>query len=98
MKPNTSTFLVLALTATIAAGWTLRPVSEARPKQHRKRVMFTNLDDINRVNKSASRIFGVGDGLGPGKFLCSGTGDTFYEKSTRDCYGALAFDFDEQES
>jgi hypothetical protein len=61
-------------------------------------VMFTNLGDINRINKAASRaFFGHPDAFLNKQVTTENFGQHYYEKSIRDCYGALASDFDELE-
>jgi hypothetical protein len=65
-----------------------------------KKILFTNFLDSNRVNKAASKTFCndtnafIGD-----KAIVDlrGAGGNYFEKSTKDCYGALAYDFDEVE-
>ena len=62
-----------------------------------KHVMFTNFEDSNRINKRASMLLtGRSD-----QFMSNGTGivgeqttPTFFEKSVRNVYDALAFDFE----
>jgi hypothetical protein len=60
-----------------------------------KCVLFTNYNNSNRINKSASRML-IGD---PYQFLtASSHGDQrtgfYFERSTRDTYEALELDFD----
>lgn len=61
-----------------------------------KRINFTNFGNINRVNKSAAlSLTGHEDTFPPNVFVYLGSHGEKYEKSERDCYGALAYDFDE---
>jgi hypothetical protein len=61
----------------------------------KKSVLFTNFGDINRVNKSASRlVFGNAAHFFPGSELVERGSGSYYEKSTRDVYQALELDFD----
>jgi len=71
-----------------------------RPQLDRpKYVLFTNLGDVNRVNKAASKVFlGIFNGFPPGYYLHEAVGLSRYEKSARNCYDALALDFDEIEA
>jgi hypothetical protein len=62
-----------------------------------KAVLFTNYEDINRVNKKASRLFfGDFESFLPGEPFIHGNpkGPFYCEKSVRDVYEALALDFD----
>jgi hypothetical protein len=62
----------------------------------RKVVLFTNFGDINRVNKRASKLF-FGNYLSflPSRpFIWGDPMNVYCEKSIRDVYEALAFDFD----
>jgi hypothetical protein len=63
-----------------------------------KTVMFTNYKNSGVVNKNAARLFG----LPPNELLPEGgriipVGNSVYEKSVKDVYGALALDFDAPE-
>jgi hypothetical protein len=65
-----------------------------------KVVLFTNFQNVNRVNKDASRVFfGRNDQLQSTDYMIlgAGTGNFLLERSTRDVYGALALDFDSPE-
>ena len=56
-----------------------------------KRIAFTNYQDINQINKRASKLFyGHAKAFPPGGAAISDR----YEKSTRNAYDALALDFD----
>ncbi len=56
-----------------------------------KRIAFTNYQDINQINKRASKVFyGHPNAFPPGSPAIADR----YEKSTRSTYDALAFDFD----
>ena len=56
-----------------------------------KQIAFTNFHDINQINKRASKLFyGHPRGFPPGGPALADR----YEKSTRNTYDALAFDFD----
>jgi len=65
-----------------------------------KSILFTNHENSNRVNKAASKAFTSHADAFLGEKLTNdsrgGLGN-YHEKSTRDCYGALALDFDEIE-
>ena len=63
-----------------------------------KHVYFTNLGDVNRVNKAASKLFGApANEFAPGRYIYRS--DPFHaEKSVRNCYDAMALDFDEIEA
>ena len=64
----------------------------------RRSIMFTNFGDINRTNKAASRaFFGEANAFLSETTLHQNFARHYYEKSVRDCYGALAYDFDELE-
>lgn len=69
-----------------------------RPEARRV-VLFTNYGNANRINKKVSRLF-FGN---PNTFLdlaiydATGMDLPYFEKSVRDCYDALALDFDELE-
>jgi hypothetical protein len=62
-------------------------------------VLFTNYGDRNVVNKKASQLLlGTSNQfLAPGEAIKSDYRNYYYEKSTRDVYGALADDFDSVE-
>jgi hypothetical protein len=73
----------------------LQPGSDIPPKT----ILFTNYNDSNRVNKAASKAF-VGDAnlfLRDNAVNAFANAGNYYEKSIRDCYGALALDFDDME-
>ena len=60
--------------------------------------MFTNLGNINRVNKRASKVFfGNTIHFGPSGAAVEAQRDSYYERSVREVYGAFEFDFDELE-
>jgi hypothetical protein len=66
----------------------------------RKAVLFTNYGNLNLINKNASRVFfGRDDRLRATDYMILGdpTGDFLLERSTRDVYGALAFDLGARE-
>jgi hypothetical protein len=66
-------------------------------KHRAKSIMFTNFHDSNQVNKRASRLFfRTANDLLPNQPAVHGFPEKgFYvEKSIRDTYGALEFDFD----
>ncbi len=73
-------------------------LSKALYYEHKKSVLFTNYNNSNRINKSASRVlFRSSD-----HFLSSSVeGDQsrgyYFEKSVRDTYEALELDFDSLE-
>jgi hypothetical protein len=63
----------------------------------RKAILFTNFGDINRVNKRASQVFlGSSGEFSPSHPIIRGSlrEGFYYEKSVRDVYEALEFDFD----
>jgi hypothetical protein len=80
---------------------TLRQPDARTPQDRRKTVLFTNFGDVNRVNKAASKLFfSRTDRFPPGKYVEEPERHYgfYFEKSTRNCYDALALDFDEIEA
>ncbi len=65
-------------------------------KNNNKSVFFTNLGDINRVNKRVSKlIFGRDNQIYAGSPAVERTGNSnLYERSVRDVYEALELDFE----
>jgi hypothetical protein len=79
----------------------LVPASLQVPSGQKPRsILFTNFQDSNRVNKAASKMF-MGNSDAFVHKLPNvdhrGTGGNYHEKSIRNCYDALALDFDEFE-
>jgi hypothetical protein len=69
----------------------LRATLRHRTELANKRIAFTNYQDINQINKRASKLFyGAPQFFPPGGPAIQDR----YEKSTRNTYDALAMDFD----
>jgi hypothetical protein len=66
----------------------------------RKKVLFTNFGNSDRINKAASRLFlGVPNmfSFGQPSVIERFGGRFYYERSVRDVYGAFELDFDSME-
>jgi hypothetical protein len=65
-----------------------------------KVIMFTNKDDRNQINKRASKVFfGIFNSILTHNETVHGDPENYYvEKSIRNVYDALAFDFDDLEA
>ena len=62
---------------------------------NQKSVYFTNFGNINRVNKRASKLFFGNDvHFPPGEASIETAGHCIFERSVRDVYEALEFDFE----
>jgi len=66
-------------------------------EHNRKCVLYTNFNNINRVNKAASRILLGRQNETFNSPLGDERGNYYFEKSTRDTYEALEIDFDDLE-
>jgi hypothetical protein len=64
-----------------------------------KRVIFTNFRNINRVNKTAGRVLrGDPNLFARGQLFAEGLHGEQFEMSVRNCYEALADDFDDDDA